>query len=167
LIGTTNIEDSLQRLDKLTQEEARVASAELLKITHNIERTVTGVDNGVKLVRGDVQDVQDVGKRVEDKLDQANRSSFPQLTTFHAECSNISQATNSEITSYNGSRPQIHPPIIILRQKLVMTARPNGSSEAVYSGNGKLLVPFDGFMESVCSSYSFSLGDASWSSSIS
>jgi hypothetical protein len=54
-----------------------MASAELLKITHNIERMVTGVDNSVQLVRGDVQDVQDLGKRVEDKLDQANRSSFP------------------------------------------------------------------------------------------
>jgi len=59
-----------------------MASVGLLKITHSIERTVAGVNNGVQLVRGDVQDV---GKRVEDKLDQANRSSFPSLTIFHCE----------------------------------------------------------------------------------
>jgi hypothetical protein len=126
-----------------------MASAELLKIAHNIERAVTGVDTSVQLVRGDVQDV---GKRVEDKLDQANRSSSLQLTAFHAEGSNISQATNSEITFYDGSRLQIHPPIIILRQKLIMTARPNGSLEAVYSRNGNPQVPVCGFMESVRSS---------------
>jgi hypothetical protein len=126
-----------------------MASAELLKIAHNFERTVTDVDTSVQLVRGDVQDV---GKSIEDKLDQANRSSFPQLTTFHAEGSNISQAINFEITFYDGFRPQIHPPTIISRQKLIMTARLNGSSEAVYSGNGNPLVPFYGFMESVRSS---------------
>lgn len=85
-MGTAGIEDSLRGLDKLTQEEARMASAESLKITRSIERTVTGIDNSVQLVRGDVQDV---GRRVEDRLDQANRSSFPQSTTlilkFHRE----------------------------------------------------------------------------------
>ncbi|KAI0263498.1 hypothetical protein BGY98DRAFT_1192421 [Russula aff. rugulosa BPL654] len=34
LVGNTDIEDSLERLDRLTQEEARMASAELLKVTH-------------------------------------------------------------------------------------------------------------------------------------
>lgn len=34
LAGHTVIEDSLERLDKLTQEEGRMASAELLKVTH-------------------------------------------------------------------------------------------------------------------------------------
>jgi uncharacterized protein YoxC len=49
-------------LDKLTQEEARMASAELLKVTHN-------VDGRVQDVQGDVQDVgnkvQDVDNRVQ------------------------------------------------------------------------------------------------------
>ena len=35
LIGDTEVEDSLSRLDKLTQEEARMASAELLKVTRH------------------------------------------------------------------------------------------------------------------------------------
>jgi uncharacterized protein YoxC len=94
------MEDSLDKLDKLTQEEARMASAEQLKMTHSIDGKVSGVDDRVKGVeervqdvRGDVQDVrgdvhdvgdkvQDIGKHissrvqgVDDKLDQANRSS--------------------------------------------------------------------------------------------
>ncbi|KAH9968556.1 hypothetical protein BJV74DRAFT_889846 [Russula compacta] len=36
LMGNTDLEDSLQRLDNLTQEEARMGLAELKKVTHNI-----------------------------------------------------------------------------------------------------------------------------------
>ena len=49
LAGNTDIKDSVQRLDKLTQEEARMASAELLKVTH-------GVNCKVEDVHGEVRD---------------------------------------------------------------------------------------------------------------
>ena len=63
-------------LDKLTQEEARMASAELLKMAHIVDNKVMGVDDRVKGVEGRVQDVcddvhdvrsdvQDVGNKVE------------------------------------------------------------------------------------------------------
>jgi hypothetical protein len=68
LVGDTDIEDSLSRLDRLTQEEARMASAELLKITHS-------VDGKVQDVRGDVQDVGNKVQGVDDKLEQVNCSS--------------------------------------------------------------------------------------------
>ena len=66
-MGNSDIEDSLQRLDKLTQEEAKMASAELLRITQSVQEKVMGVDNRV----------QDVGNKVQivdDKLDNINRS---------------------------------------------------------------------------------------------
>jgi septation ring formation regulator EzrA len=103
LMGNREIGDSLERLDKLTQEEARMASAEQLKMTHSVDDRVRGVGGQVQDVRDDVQDVrvdvqdargdlQDVGNMVQDvddrvqgidsnvrgiddKLDQANRSS--------------------------------------------------------------------------------------------
>jgi len=62
LIGNTDIEDSLRRLDKLTQEEAKMASAELLKITHSIEGKVVGVDERIQDVGDDVRSVE---KRVQ------------------------------------------------------------------------------------------------------
>ena len=37
LLGNTDIEDALKRLDKLTQEEVRMATAQLLKITHDVK----------------------------------------------------------------------------------------------------------------------------------
>ena len=43
LAGRTDLEDSLKRLDKLTQEEARMATAQVLKVTHVIDEGVRGV----------------------------------------------------------------------------------------------------------------------------
>ena len=88
LTGNTEIDGSLDKLDKLTQEEVRMASAEQLKMTHSvdgkvmvIDDRVKGVDDRVKGVEGkvqdvcdDVQDVRDDVRDVDDKLDQVNRS---------------------------------------------------------------------------------------------
>ena len=66
-MGNTDIEESLRRLDNLTQEEAKMAAAEQLKIAHSVEGKVTGVDERVKEVGGDVQSV---GKKVQDVDDR-------------------------------------------------------------------------------------------------
>ncbi|KAN0129876.1 hypothetical protein V8E53_012348 [Lactarius tabidus] len=47
LIGRKDVEDALQRLDKLTQEEARMAAAESLTITRGIDDRVRAVDHNV------------------------------------------------------------------------------------------------------------------------
>jgi hypothetical protein len=82
LTGNTDIEDSLHRLDKLTLEEAQMASVELLKITHGIEGTVQDVRGNVQDVGNKVEGiderVQGVGcevRGVNAKLDRVNRSS--------------------------------------------------------------------------------------------
>jgi len=41
LVRRIDLEDALKRLDKLTQEEARMAAAQLLKIAHNVENKIT------------------------------------------------------------------------------------------------------------------------------
>jgi hypothetical protein len=41
------MEDALKRLDRLTQEEARMAAAEILKLTHIVDNKVTTVVNGM------------------------------------------------------------------------------------------------------------------------
>ena len=64
----TNIEDALKRLDILTQEEAQMAAAQLLKATHAVDDTgrvrgvadiALSVDNRVVDVSDHVQDVGD------------------------------------------------------------------------------------------------------------
>lgn len=60
LTGNRDIEDSLERLDKLTQEEARMASVELLRMTQIVDDRVKGVEGYVRDVRGEVQDVGNI-----------------------------------------------------------------------------------------------------------
>jgi len=66
VIGNTDIEDALKRLDRLTQEEARMASAQLLKVTNTINNRVEeiadnmlGVDNRAAGIGDQLQGVSD------------------------------------------------------------------------------------------------------------
>ena len=82
LIGRTEIEDALKRLDKLTQEEARMATAQNLKVTHTVDKGVrevvdtaiamddkiTSVDNTVKGVDAKVVNVDERVKMVDNKV---------------------------------------------------------------------------------------------------
>ncbi|KAH9993984.1 hypothetical protein BJV77DRAFT_996309 [Russula vinacea] len=59
LMGSTDLDDGLGRLNKLTQEKAQMASAELLKMTRSVDGKVMGVDDRTKSVKGKVQNVRD------------------------------------------------------------------------------------------------------------
>ena len=63
LMGRTEIEDALKKLDKLTQEEARMAAAENLKATHTVDERVKGVADTVVTIDNRVAgvDVRVVG----------------------------------------------------------------------------------------------------------
>ena len=74
LTGNKDIEDSLDRLDKLTVEEMRVASAELLKITHSVEENVQGVRGNVQDVGNKVQSVDDRVQGISSDVREVNRS---------------------------------------------------------------------------------------------
>ena len=76
LTGNRDIEDSLEKLDRLTQEEARMASVELLKMTQRVDDKVMGVDDRVKdvegKIRGDVQEVRDDVQEVRDNMQEVH-----------------------------------------------------------------------------------------------
>jgi hypothetical protein len=50
LLGRNDVEDALKRLDKLTQEEAKMATAEVLKITRGMDSNMKVVDTNVKVL---------------------------------------------------------------------------------------------------------------------
>jgi hypothetical protein len=50
LLGRNDVEDALKRLDKLTQEEARMATAELLKITRGMDSSMKVMDTSMKVL---------------------------------------------------------------------------------------------------------------------
>ena len=64
-----DLEDALKKLDRLTQEEARMANAEVMRIAHSIRDEVKIVDGKVEGVDGKVDavgdKVEDVGDKVE------------------------------------------------------------------------------------------------------
>jgi hypothetical protein len=75
LLGKTDLEDSLQRLDKLTHEEARMAIAQNLKATHTVgervrgvEAKVVGVDDRVAGVEVRVTNVNDIVASVDGRV---------------------------------------------------------------------------------------------------
>jgi septal ring factor EnvC (AmiA/AmiB activator) len=81
LIGRTDIEDALKRLDRLTQEEARMAAAQVLKVTNTVDDRVQGIADNILGVDNRVADVGDrlqevneqvmgVDDRVKDVIDQ-------------------------------------------------------------------------------------------------
>ena len=59
LLGKTDIEDALKRLDKLTNEEVRMVTAQVLKDTQNVNDRVRVVDNRVLDVDNRVAIVDD------------------------------------------------------------------------------------------------------------
>jgi hypothetical protein len=75
LIGKNDIEDALKKLDRLTQEEARMVSAQILEVTNTINNgveeiadNVLVVDNRVACVDDRIKEVDDRVKAVDEKL---------------------------------------------------------------------------------------------------
>jgi hypothetical protein len=73
LVGRTDMEDALKRLDKLTQEEARMAAAQNLKATHIVDERVRGVANTVLAIDNRVADVDNRVARATDAIDERVR----------------------------------------------------------------------------------------------
>ncbi|KAF8267370.1 hypothetical protein EI94DRAFT_1332870 [Lactarius quietus] len=77
LAGRKDIEDALRRLDRLTQEEALMAAAQILNIAHTIDNKVTVVQNSVTSVGNKLNDV-------DDKMDVVTFKREPQTMGYSA-----------------------------------------------------------------------------------
>jgi len=123
LIGRTDVEDGLKRLDKLTDEEARMATAQALRVTHTVAEDVY----------------------------QVKRSSFANLVS--SDCGVLTrpwQETNCGIAFTNGSPHQTRPRTITLRVALIKSERQTGSFKGASSPGGNQQIRYFGFTESVC-----------------
>jgi hypothetical protein len=68
VIGKNDIEDALKRLDRLTREEARMASAQLLEVANAIDSEVGEIADNVLVIDGRVAGVDDRVVRVDDRV---------------------------------------------------------------------------------------------------
>lgn len=59
LLGRTDIEDALTRLDKLTHDEALMATAQVLKLARTVDDKVTNIDGKVTEIDDKVKTVID------------------------------------------------------------------------------------------------------------
>jgi hypothetical protein len=69
LMGRTDIEDALARLDHLMQDEVRMAVAQDLKATHEVGDKVQCVNQKVQDVNEKLQRADDRGRNIDDKMD--------------------------------------------------------------------------------------------------
>jgi hypothetical protein len=122
LIGRTDIEDVLRRLDKLTQEEARMATAQNLRA-----HTVT----------------------VDDRVDLIKRSSSPNPVSTK-ESYKLFQKTNCGRESTNGSPHRIRRRTITLRVVLIARKQQPGFLKGASFRSGNPQVHFFGSTENVC-----------------
>ncbi|KAH9031827.1 hypothetical protein EDB84DRAFT_1578712 [Lactarius hengduanensis] len=74
LIGRKDVEDALQRLDKLTQEEARMAGVEALAISRGIDERVRSVNNKVDSVTHGIKENGAAIQQVVNQVSDINRN---------------------------------------------------------------------------------------------
>jgi hypothetical protein len=151
LIGKTDMEDALKKLDKLTQEEARMIIAENLRATHVVDERVRGVTEQVLAVDDRVANVNDKVAEVIHGVQQVERSSSPMVASsiLSMEPYVSFQKSKCERASTNGSPHRIRRLTIILRVVLITRKLQRGSSKEVFTTNGNPMVHSFGFMESV------------------
>ena len=107
LIGRTEMEDGLKRLDKLTQEEARMATAQNLKATH-------AVDKGVKEVVDTVVAIDDTVARVDDRVAAVNDRVASVDNTVKGVEIELARAAHPSLVSTNLTvilAPPFHSPL--------------------------------------------------------
>jgi hypothetical protein len=73
VVGRTDGEDALRRLENLTHDEVLMTTAQVLKATDNVDDKVTGIHDEVKdisdNVRAATNEVNDIGDNVRVVID--------------------------------------------------------------------------------------------------
>ena len=122
LIGRKDVEDALQRLDQLTQEEARMAAAEILTISRGIDDKVKAVDDKitdvVDKVKGVDSKVEGVDERVQ-RVDSKVEGIDDQVRIVDDKVQGVDHKLGSVAQGEPAKPPLVHPrirPQPLLRQ---------------------------------------------------
>jgi len=70
----TDLEDALKRLDKLTHEEVRMATAEVLKLTHTVNKRVEAVDDKITVVIDHGNEAKEAMRQTASNLDHVKQN---------------------------------------------------------------------------------------------
>lgn len=91
------MEDSLKRLDKLTQEEARMATAQVLKVTHIVDERVKGVVNQIVAVDDRVAIVDDRVAGIDDRVSGVDE----RVRTVNDKVTTVIEGVQSSVTHWS------------------------------------------------------------------
>ena len=69
LVGKTNVEDALLRLDMLTKDESLMMVVRNLEVTHHVDGIVHDVDDNVKATKAMTEDIDDNVKAIKVHMD--------------------------------------------------------------------------------------------------
>jgi hypothetical protein len=160
------LEDALKSLEKLTNEEVRMATAQVLKATHNVNDRVAAVDDKVAVVIdgaqlsfiGQKENMFDdiclegrgarvVIQQVADDMDQVKSMSFSFCVDVQAKPS--LQGINYVRTFAGGSLRRIPLLTTILPAAPIASKQRIGFSKEVSSPNGNPMAHSCGSMENV------------------
>jgi ankyrin repeat protein len=97
LIGRTEMEDAMKRLDKLTQKEARMAAAQNLKVTHAVDERVMAVVGQVKAIDNRVVDVDDRVQVVDDKVTEVVYDGKQAKIVMQQKTSDVDQVKRNQL----------------------------------------------------------------------
>ena len=110
------MEDALKHLDKLTHEEARMATAEDLRTTHTIDAGVTRVREQVPVVDDSVADVDD--DKVAEVINGAQifySQAREMLNLNRSDGEEAKQATKQTANDIDHVKRSLPPNILFLR----------------------------------------------------
>ncbi|KAH9063435.1 hypothetical protein EDB87DRAFT_1681486 [Lactarius vividus] len=135
LVGKKDVKDALERLDKLTQEEARMAETEALKINRGIDNKVKGVDGKVAHIDERVQVVHVKVEEIDERVQSVD-----------SRVQGVSHNVGSVIEGMKETGVairQTHPSISTLRAKLptgvLQPGVPKGIPLSIWKASGSLL----------------------------
>ena len=105
VFGRTDLEDGIKKLDKLTNEEVAMASAHLLKVTHNIDDNVMKVDENMRVVNDNIKVVDDKVQTMADGGQHLlSGRSAPYLTPIYRRHGNREGCEDNPSTNNGWSR---------------------------------------------------------------
>jgi hypothetical protein len=89
LLGKTEVEDALQRLDMLTQEENLMTVARTFEATHHVDNKVTVIEEVLQQVDGNVRATQELTHHVDDNMMEIQELTYD----VHADVEMIVEGT--------------------------------------------------------------------------
>ncbi|KAH9169401.1 hypothetical protein EDB89DRAFT_1908686 [Lactarius sanguifluus] len=122
LAGRTDLEDAVKKLDRLTQEEARMALAEVLRVTNSVRDEVEVVD-------GKVADVGDKVQRVDEKVQIAIDDC--------GEAKLINQQTANNVDEVKESDKTVPTSLALSRRSVY---KPQYCAKGSTQGNGRVVL---------------------------